>query len=191
MRYSARLGLFAAALPVALMVTAVWCGQARAEDIRLEALRIPVAISGSNGTVGLEAIVLRPDDQLPHPLAVLNHGSPRNAEDRSTMSPYGMWAQAAAFARRGWVAVVFMRRGYGRSEGARAEGFGSCADPDYARAGRAGARDIAAVAQFMTSQPHVSNLSDRSCQNATKVKTRSVAKIARSDPPTGMYIYLS
>jgi dienelactone hydrolase len=183
MRYSTRLGLFAAALPLALMVSAIWCGQARAEDIRLEALRIPALISGSNGTVELEAIVLRPDDGLTHPLAVLNHGSPRNAEDRSTMSPYGMWGQAAAFARRGWVAVVFMRRGYGRSGGERAEGYGSCADPDYASAGRAGARDIAAVAQFMTNQPYVS----KDKWISVGVSAGGFATVAlTADPPQGL-----
>ena len=129
---------------------------ARAEEIRLEALRIPAVIPGSSATVELDAIVLWPDDRLPHPLAVLNHGSPRSAEDRPNMSPYGMWAEAMAFARRGWVAVAFMRRGYGLSGGEWAETFGPCANPDYAAAGRAGARDIAAVAQFMISQPYVS-----------------------------------
>jgi dienelactone hydrolase len=183
MSYSTRLGLLAAALPLALMVTAIWCGQVRAEDIRLEALRIPAVISGSNGTVELEAIVLRPDDQLPHPLAVLNHGSPRNAEDRPTMSPYGMWAQAMALARRGWVAVVFMRRGYGRSGGEWAEGYGSCADPDYARAGRAGARDIAAVAKFMTDQSYVS----KDKWISVGVSAGAFATVAlTADPPPGL-----
>jgi len=37
-----------------------------------------------------------------------------------------------------------------------AETYGSCANPDYARAGRAGAEDIAAVAKFMTTEPYVS-----------------------------------
>jgi dienelactone hydrolase len=156
MRHSTRLGLVATALLLGLIVAAVAPDGARAEEIRLDALNIPAVISGSNSPVELEAIVLRPDDGLPHPLAVFNHGSPRNAEDRPAMSPYWMWAQAVAFARRGWVAVAFMRRGYGRSGGEWDEGYGSCADPDYARAGRAGARDIAAVAQFMTSQSYVS-----------------------------------
>jgi dienelactone hydrolase len=183
MRYSTRLGLFTAALLLALMVTAIWCGQARAEDIRLQALKIPALVSGSNGTVELDAIVLRPDDGLPHPLAVLNHGSPRNAEDRSTMSPYGMWGQAAAFARRGWVAVVFMRRGYGRSGGERAEGYGSCANPDYARAGQAGARDITAVAQFMTNQPYVS----KDKWISVGVSAGGFATVAlTADPPPGL-----
>jgi dienelactone hydrolase len=87
---------------------------------------------------------------------VLNHGSPRSADDRPKLAPYRMWAQAAAFARRGWVAVAFMRRGYGRSGGGWAENYGSCSDPDYATAGRAGAADISAVAKFMATQPYVS-----------------------------------
>jgi hypothetical protein len=90
-------------------------GPARAEGIRLDALQIPADIPGSNGRAPqLEAIVVRPDDGQPHPLAVLNHGSPRSAEDRPKMSPYGLWAEAVAFARRGFVAVAFLRRGYGR-----------------------------------------------------------------------------
>jgi dienelactone hydrolase len=156
MSHSTRLGLVAAALLPALMATASSAEQIRAKEIRLDALKIPALISGSSAPVELEAMVVRPDDGLPHPLAVLNHGSPRSPEDRPSMSPYGMWAQAVEFARRGWVAVAFMRRGYGRSGGERAETYGSCTNPDYARAGRTGARDIAAVAKFMTSQPYVS-----------------------------------
>ena len=129
-------------------------GQVRAEGIRLDALQIPAVISGAS--VGLEAIVVRPDDGQPHPLAVINHGSPRDAEDRPKMSPYGQWTQAVAFARRGWIAVAFLRRGYGRSQGEWAEAYGSCSDPDYTKAGLAGANDIAAVARFMRGQSYVS-----------------------------------
>jgi dienelactone hydrolase len=157
MNVTIRLESLAAALLAALVAGAISVGQVRAEEIRLDALKIPAVISGSNGpvTYQLEAIVLRPDDRLPHPLAVLNHGSPRSADDRPAMSPYGMWAQAVAFARRGWVAVAFMRRGYGRSEGGWVENYGPCANPDYATAGRTAASDIAAVAQFMVTQPYV------------------------------------
>jgi len=136
------------------MVTAISAEQVRAEEIRLDALKIPALISGSSGPVELDAMVVRPDDGLPHPLAVLNHGSPRNPPDRATMTPYRMWAQA--FARRGWVAVAFMRRGYGHSQGQPVGNFGSCAHPDYASAGRGDASEIAAVAKFMATQPYVS-----------------------------------
>ena len=148
-------GYFATAFLLA--VAAVSATSGRAEDIRLDALNIPVAVSGSGGaaSVVLEAMVVRPDDRLPHPLVVLNHGSPRSAEDRPRMMPTSMWAQAVAFARRGWVAVAFLRRGYGRSGGEWAETFGPCSNPDYATAGRAGASDIAAVAKFMMAEPYV------------------------------------
>jgi dienelactone hydrolase len=157
MSLTTRFESLAAAFVLALIASVISVGQSRAEEIRLDALKIPAVISGSSGSVTyqLEAIVLRPDDGLPHPLAVLNHGSPRSADARPAMSPYGMWAQAVAFARRGWVAVAFMRRGYGRSEGGWVENYGSCANPDYATAGRTAANDIAAVARFMATQPYV------------------------------------
>lgn len=153
-----RIGLLRAVVLLASVATAMSVGQGRAEGIRLDALKIPavIATSGRPVSVGLEAIVVRPDDGQPHPLAVLNHGSPRDADDRLAMSPYRMWAQATAFARRGFVAVAFMRRGYGLSEGDWAESYGSCANPDYTAAGRAGAREIAAVAKFMNAQSYVS-----------------------------------
>jgi dienelactone hydrolase len=153
-----RFGQWPAALLPALMIVAFSAEPGRADGLRLDALKIPAVISGPGGpgSFELEAIVIRPDDGLPHPLAVLNHGSPRSAGDRPTMTPYRMWAQAVAFARRGWVAVAFLRRGYGHSEGQWAEDYGSCGHPDYVTAGRAAAADIAAVAKFMATQPYVS-----------------------------------
>jgi pimeloyl-ACP methyl ester carboxylesterase len=89
----------------------------RTDGVRCDSLQIEAAIQGSK-RFALEAIVVRPDDNEPHPLALLNHGSPRDSDDRRTLSPYRMWAQATAFARRGWIAVSFLRRGYGHSAGA-------------------------------------------------------------------------
>jgi dienelactone hydrolase len=128
--------------------------RARAEGIRFDALQIPAVIAGSS--FDLEAIVVRPDDRQPHPLAVINHGSPREPQDRPRMSPFGMWSQAAAFARRGWTAVAFMRRGYGHSAGQWAHPRGGCSDRDYAAAGSTEASDIAAVARYMSGQDYVS-----------------------------------
>jgi dienelactone hydrolase len=153
----------------------------RAEAIRWDAMQIPAVIAGA--TFRLEAIVVRPDDGEPHPLAVINHGSPRDADDRAQMSAYGIWSQAAAFARRGWTAIAFMRRGYGRSEGGWAETWGGCAHPDYARAGRVGAGDIAAVASFMRSQPYVS----KDKWISVGVSAGGFATVAlTADPPPGL-----
>jgi dienelactone hydrolase len=129
-------------------------GAGHADGIRWDALQIPAAISPWR-SYKLEAMVVRPDDGRPHPLALINHGSPRDAANRPKMTPYGMWAQAMQFARRGFVAVTFLRRGYGRSEGDWVESFGSCANPDYVSSGQTSASDIAAVAKFMTAQSYV------------------------------------
>ncbi|MBV8701516.1 alpha/beta hydrolase family protein [Bradyrhizobium sp.] len=145
---------YAYVVAAGLVLQALLPASLRAEGIRTDELQIPAVISGA--TFKLEAIVVRPDDGGPHPLALINHGSPRDGNDRAKMSPYRMWSQAAAFARRGWTAVVLLRRGYGRSEGGWAEAWGGCAHPDYARAGRIAAGDIAAAARFMTNQPYVS-----------------------------------
>jgi pimeloyl-ACP methyl ester carboxylesterase len=142
--YPALIAAVAAALPLA---------HALAEGIRQEPLQIPAVIGGR--TYQLEALVVRPDDNAPHPLALINHGSPRDADDRPGMSPNRLWLQAAAFARRGWTAVTFLRRGYGHSQGGWVENFGSCSNPDYTSAGRTAAADLAAVARYMLGQPYV------------------------------------
>jgi dienelactone hydrolase len=159
MTSTTRLTHLATCLLATLIAMASLAGQVRSEGLRQDELKIPAVIAGPTGatSVELEAIVVRPDDGQPHPLAILNHGSPRMADQRPKMSPYLMWAQAAAFARRGWVAVAFLRRGYGESGGTWAENWGACSHPDYASAGRAGARDIAAVAKFMRAQAYVSS----------------------------------
>jgi dienelactone hydrolase len=154
-----RIKLLATRLLSTLIAMASLAGQVWAEGLRQDALKIPAVIAGPMGStsVELEAIVVRPDDGQSHPLAILNHGSPRMADQRPKMSPYAFWAQAAAFARRGWVTVAFLRRGYGQSGGEWAENWGACFHPDYVSAGRAGASDIAVVAKFMRAQPYVSN----------------------------------
>jgi hypothetical protein len=102
MRKATRVAIFLAAALPALALGST----GRAEGIREEALTIPAVLSGGGAsrTIELEALVLRPDDSKPHPLAVINHGSPREADDRSAMSHYAMWPQARAFARRAGLA---------------------------------------------------------------------------------------
>ena len=82
-------GWFATALLVAVAAIAS-IEPGRTEGIRVDGLNIPAVISGSSGaaSVELEAMVVRPDDRLPHPLAVLNPGSPRSSDDRPAMTPY-------------------------------------------------------------------------------------------------------
>jgi dienelactone hydrolase len=60
---------------------------------------------------------------------------------------------AAWFLARGFMVVMPLRRGFGRTGGAIRESSGACEAPDYVKAGRAGAEDIAAAVAFATSQP--------------------------------------
>jgi dienelactone hydrolase len=144
---------FLLALTAAVVAAVCQTALARAEGIKQEPLQIPAVIGGR--TYRLEGLVVRPDDGRPHPLALINHGSPRDASDRPDMSPNRLALQASAFARRGWTAVTFLRRGYGRSQGGWVEDYGSCRSPDYTGAGRIAAADLAAVARYMLGQPYV------------------------------------
>jgi dienelactone hydrolase len=107
-----------------------------------------IAVPGS-GKAGLEAVLVRPNEPGRYPLALINHGSPRNPQDRPEMSPMQMWPMAIEFARRGWAAVIVLRRGYGGSGGGWAETYGGCSNARYDNAGRAGAADLrAAIAEL-------------------------------------------
>jgi hypothetical protein len=98
-----RLVVVAAALLIGLS------GQSPAADTYLkEELRIPLPAAGSHG---LEALLVRSNEPERYPLAVLSHGSPRSPNDRPNMTAWSMLPQAIEFARRGWAAVVVMRRG--------------------------------------------------------------------------------
>lgn len=117
-----------------------------------EELRIPFAAAGAPG---LEVLLVRPAEPGRYPLALLSHGAPRLPADRRAMSPWGMLPQAIEFARRGWAAVVVMRRGYGGSGGDWAEAYGTCDNPNYVAAGDAAAADLKAAISFLGGRPDV------------------------------------
>ena len=151
-------------------------------------LKVSFSDGGRGQTVTLDALIVRPDDNMRHPLVVLTHGAPRNADDRAGMSPRSMRAQAREFARRSWTVVAFMRRGYGRSEGEYIESSGKCASPDYESSGLHSADDIRAVIRAMRDDPHV---------DGTRIISvgRSAGGFATvaltADPPPGLIAAIS
>src|ERR1700685_2387163 len=70
-----------------------------------------------SGALSLEALLVRPSEPGRYPLALINHGSPRSGADRPNMTPWAVQPEALEFARRGWAAVVVLRRGYRGSDG--------------------------------------------------------------------------
>jgi dienelactone hydrolase len=112
---------------------------ARAQTIEESSIKVPV------GEAMMDVAVYRPIGRGPFPVVVISHGSPRSPADRA--KPIGFSTQARAFARKGFLAVVPTRRGYGATGGAYAEDYGRCSDPDYVQGGLGSAQDITAAAE--------------------------------------------
>ena len=66
-----------------LLAIAGAAAHANAAEFYTEDLRIPMAAAGPQG---LEAFLVRPAASKRYPLALLSHGTPRDFDDRATMS---------------------------------------------------------------------------------------------------------
>ena len=119
---------------------------ARAADFYTEDLRIPMAEAGPQG---LEAFLVRPAGTKRYPLALLSHGSPRSFDDRAAMSAHKYYGIALEYARRGFAALIVMRRGYGTSPGGRVDSVGGCANAAYMPAAAIAVADLRAAIDAM------------------------------------------
>lgn len=114
-----------------------------------------VRIPSRNGHYTIAATVLRPQGQGPYGAIVLNHGAPVSAAERRLESPDLLLQTAAVFARRGYVVVLPLRRGFGATGGEFAEDAGSCRNPDYRRGETAAAEDVMAAYDYARTLPYV------------------------------------
>jgi dienelactone hydrolase len=154
---------------------------ARAQDIVVSEIRIPTHDAGKKG---LEAVIVRPNDNAAHPLALLTHGTPREATDRPEMTPLRFIPQAREFARRGWTAVVVMRRGFGDSGGGYAEENQVCGRfPDFVGPTKESVKDLLAATAYLDTRPEV----DPSRMIAIGVSTGGLAMVGlAAAPPPGL-----
>jgi dienelactone hydrolase len=151
-----------------------------------ETLDLPVSIDGK--VYRLDGLMARLDDRRPHPLAVINHGSPVDPDGRPKVRPGQTQDQMLEFVRRGWTTVSFTRRGYGKSEGGWAETYGRRDSPDYTAAGRAGAADIAAVMAALRTDPRI----DGTKVISVGVSAGGFATVAlTANPPPGLVAAIS
>ena len=166
---------------LAALIVGIAMQPAAAEPFYREDLRIPMEAAGSRG---LEAMLLRPSGTRRYPLALISHGAPREGSAaRAPMSPYGSYRQAVEFVRRGFAALVFMRRGVGDSGGQYAESSGPCDRRDYLRAARESASDLRAAIEAMNRRTDVST----NGMIAVGVSAGGFASIAlTADPPPGL-----
>lgn len=145
-------------------------------------LRLPATFEDGS-RVELEALVVKPAREGRYPLALLTHGSPRAAEERRRMSAAEMSFQAEELARRGYVAIVVMRRGYGTSGGGFNESSGRCDAADHERGARESARDLRAALRTLAAHPDIDT--SRTVvigQSAGGIGTLALA----ADPPEGL-----
>ena len=113
-----------------------------------------VRIPAPNGR-SIAATILRPDAQGPFGAVVLNHGVSASARERARESSDLLINAAAVFARRGYVVVMPLRRGFGATGGDMAEDPGSCSNPDYKSAEQNAADDVMVAYDYARALPYV------------------------------------
>jgi len=132
---------------------------------------------------GLEALLVRPSEPGRYPLALISHGAPRLPAERPNMTPLTMLPQAIEFARRGWAAVIVMRRGYGDSDGPSMEDFGGCAQANYIAAGNGAAAQLKESIALLGKRPDI----DVTRVIAVGHSAGGFATLAlTADPPAGL-----
>ncbi len=127
-------------------------------DVQHEPLRVHIRVDWSSYEI--YGRLFRPAVEGPRPLVVLAHGT-CGKRCRQRGAKY-MAVAAGVFARSGYVAYVFDRLGYGRSEGylgrplRHNEGHGGCNTQDYEKAGRLVADQIRLVtAEVVKASPSI------------------------------------
>jgi dienelactone hydrolase len=170
---------FLALLLIASMV--VGCRRAQKPTLVVTELRIPTKDSDYRG---LEAVMVRPDDNAPHPLALMTHGTWGGPMERSESTPFRFIPQAREFARRGWTVVIVMRRGFGDSGGIYMEDAEECSlSPNPGWSTQQAAKDLREAATYLATRPEV----DGSRMIGIGLSTGGLAMLGLSaDPPPGL-----
>jgi len=124
-----------------------------------EDVKIPMETKGlfGNTQYRLAAYIHKPDDfdsTRKYPVVIISHGTAVDSYTR-THSRFDYAYASEYFLRKGFIAVVPMRRGYAGSDGSWiADSIGSCSDPDYSSAAREASRDLLAVINYVKSLPY-------------------------------------
>jgi dienelactone hydrolase len=154
-------------------------------------VRIPWSEAGAQGLDGLLVYVELPGK---HPLVVLTHGSARNAEEHADVTPWQQLPQALWFARRGFLVLAVVRRGYGSSPGSEdSDHGGHCSErrlemTDYQRVGSYAAEDMRAAIDYARTLPQV----DATRIIAGGVSSGGFATVAlTANPPPGLVAAIS
>jgi dienelactone hydrolase len=147
---------------------------------------VPVMNALPQGLDVLEVYIATPGR---HPLAILTHGSAVDAAEHAHVTPWAQMNQAQWFARRGYVVVVVVRKGYGKSDGTEDGRSGGCGPRgSFEEAGEASAEDLREVIGWAAKQPEV----DPETVLSVGISTGGFAQVALSaNPPQGLKAAIS
>lgn len=147
--------LLGAAIGLCLLLSATtFADPGRGEYFGPRLIREEVRIPAPGGYT-IAATILRPDGPGPYGAVVLNHGFPGTEEEREAESWRAFSTVAPVFARRGYVVVMPLRRGFGATGGELAEDPGSCWRPHFERGEEAAADDVMAAYRYARALPYV------------------------------------
>lgn len=104
---------------------------------------------------GLDALLVYADLPNKEPLVVLTHGTSRQPQARNEVSAWALLPQATWFARRGWAALIVVRRGYGKSGGKPDYLRRNGPSPDYREVGEESAKDLSRAIEYGVTLPQV------------------------------------
>jgi dienelactone hydrolase len=141
---------------------------------------------------GIDVLQVEVERPGKHPLAILTHGTAAERTDRATVTPWLFLPQAIWFARRGYVVLVVVRKGYGRSSGDQDGKFGGCQTGgrgSFVESGEDSAEDLRAAAKYAGEKlPEV----DVGTVVSAGVSTGGFAQVAlTADPPPGLKAAIS
>jgi dienelactone hydrolase len=166
---------------LALLALSIAASNSLAQHYVERQIRIPWV---SAGPAGLDALLVYVDLPGKHPLVVLTHGSARDKQEHALVTPWQQLPQALWFARRGWVVLVVVRRGYGTSGGdPDGNHAGHCPQTDYEAAGSYAAEDLRTAVDYARTLPQV----DDTRIIAAGVSTGGFTTVAlTANPPRGL-----
>ena len=106
-----------------------------------------------NRTVRLEGLIVKRSDLTEKlPIALITHGKSSHLSDMLESKAPDYAGPARDLARRGWLAVVVMRRGFGQSDGPMAASV-SCATTSFANRFAADADDLQGALAAVSKRP--------------------------------------
>lgn len=117
--------------------------------LREEVVRVAVPAASAEIVV----TTYRPPGAGPFPWLVLSHGTATTLQANLSKGRYRPLHPVREWVRRGYAVLVPMRRGYGAGDGQRlGDAYGTCARPDFRRAGEGAALDLLATVGWAKAQ---------------------------------------